>query len=175
MSRERMVVLGICLTALLFHPGCRTTTKGLSIEEVLNANIQVPVYYLDTSADATPAEFDTTYYYFDDSSEIYLYAYFTTKDVEGQTIRVARLMTCSLCGQLVNIDETKGELPAPITWSKGGGACTVTSEADRIDQFEGERYQSCLYWMDEDLYAYKLYTVWSEEEAVEFANSLVRK
>ena len=141
--------------------------------EVLEADLQVPAHRLNADSDDAFKDMNAIYYYSGDSSESLLYTFFTYQDAQGQIARVARLMTCNYCGQLVNVDETKGEPVVPITWAKrGGGACRITSEPYRFDPFDGDSYESCLYWMDDSLNGYKLYTVFSEEKAVNFANSL---
>jgi hypothetical protein len=168
----RLRLLQALLAILVLSSSCKGEAKALSVDEVVSAGVRVPIYYPDPSSGY--AELEVVYYYSDDSSEVLLTTYFLTKDSNSQIARVARMSTFNLNGQLVNTDETKEDPSVPITWAKdGGGACKVFSQVYRNDRITGGRFQSCLYWLDEDLNQYKLYTVWSEEEAVNFANSLI--
>lgn len=168
--RTRARLLHILLAVLVICSGCR---EALSADEVLDAGVRIPIHCLNPNADTSYKELDATYYYFDDS-EVRLVTYFTTENSKGQMVRIARMSTCLNCGQLVNVDETRGLPPAPITWAKGtGGTCRAHPPAYRDDWITGDPFRSCLYWMDENGIQYKLYTVWSEEEAVNFANALI--
>jgi len=170
--RIRVSLLQTLLVILVLSSGCRKAVRGpLSVNEVLKADVHLPIHYLDS--DTTYQGLDAIYYYFGGPPELRLDTYFTVEDSEGRTVRVARMSTFNLSGQLVNIDETKRNPTMPITWAKdGGGGCKVSSDAYRNDRITGDSFQSCLYWLDEDLYQYKLYAVWPEEEAVDFVNSL---
>lgn len=156
---------------------CGVVVEGpLSINEILDIDVRLPIYHLNSNASTSYKDLDITYYYFSDSSpELRLDTYFTIENSEGKKVRLARMSTFNLSGQLVDIDETKGEPPTSIIWSQeGGGACKVLPRAYRNDRITGDAFQSCLYWLDKDLNQYKLYTVWSEEEAVNFVNSLIQ-
>ena len=169
-TKARLVQILLTVLVLLF--GCKGGERQLSIDEVLSANALVPIHYPVPASDY--GEMETVYYYSDDSSEVFLVTYFLAEDSEGRVVRVARMSTCRYCGQLVDIDETRGEAPFSIAWAEGGtGACRAHPPSHKDDLFGGEPFQSCLYWLDEDGYQYKLYTVWSEEEAIDFANTLV--
>ena len=167
--------LQVFLFILVFVSGCReTANQPLTQHEILATDVEVPVHSVDRSLGAKYADLDVAYYYSGDSSEGLLITYFTTKDAEDQIIRVARMSTCRRCGQTVNTDETRGQSPVPITWASGyTGACRSHPPTYRSDPFEGDDFQSCLYWFDQDLNQYKLYTIWSIEEAANFANLLI--
>lgn len=172
--KARVRLIQALLAILVLSSSCKGGTKALSVDEVLNASVRVPIHYLDPNSSTDYGELNIVYYYSDDSSEALLITYFTTENPEGLTLRVARMSTCKYCGQLVGIDETRGEAPAPVTWARGyTGACRAHPPTYKSDPFAGDPFQSCLYWVDKDLNQYKFYTVWSEEEAVNFANALV--
>ena len=170
--KAKMKLLHALMLVVVFSSGCGRAST-LSRDELLSTGVRVPVHHISPNSNADYKELDTTYYYSDDSSEVLLVTYFITEYSEGQTVRVARMSTCKNCGQIVNIDETRGQTLAPIIWASGDtGACRAHPPTYKSDPFAGDTFQSCLYWFDEDLNQYKLYTVWSEAEAVNFANSL---
>jgi hypothetical protein len=172
-GKAEMKLLQALMLVVVLSSGCGGAS-ALSRDELLSTDVRVPVHHISPNSSSDYKKLDTTYYYSDDSSEALLITYFIAKNSEGQAVRVARMSTCRHCGQLVNIDETRGQAPAPIIWASGDtGACRAYPPTYRSDPFVGDAFQSCLYWLDEDLNQYKLYTVWSEEEAVDFANSLI--
>lgn len=174
-GRKANVGLLPILVILVFSSGCTKKMRGpLTIEEISNVDVRLPVYYLDSDSIIGHEEIGVTYYYYNYQPEFHLVTYFSTENSEGEKSRVARMSTYNLNGQLVSTDETKGLPSKPIVWSKtGGGACKVLPRAYDNERITGDPYQSCLFWMDKNLNQYKLYTVWNEEEAVNFANSLV--
>ena len=165
-------ILRFLLAAIVLLCGCDREPRPLSIDKVLNANIPVPIHR--TGPDSDYRELRTTYYYSEGSSEMLLTTYFFIKNSEDQNICVARMITCRHCGQLVNIDEVRGQALSSISWARGAtGICSVYSSTYESDSFDVSPFQSCLYWFDENGNAYKLYTIWPKEEAVNFANSLL--
>ncbi|MCP4537122.1 MAG: hypothetical protein GY832_08235 [Chloroflexi bacterium] len=178
MRNTREIKIGLLLQTflaiLVLSSGCRKAVRGpLSIDEVLKANVCLPIHHLEINPNTSCQELDTTYYYFGNPPELRLDTYFTIETSEGETVRVARMSTFNLNGQVVNIDETKGNPTTLITWAKdGGGVCKIFSDAYRNDRITGDSFQSCLYWLDQDLNQYKFYSVWPEKEAVDFVNSL---
>ena len=166
----------VCISILLFIIGCTDTEhKPLSVYEIMEVNIPIlPIYHLP--ADIYP-NLEEVYYFYGEpgSSELRLDTYFLAKNSMSQKVRVARLSTFYLSGQFISVDETKGDLPEDIIWAKdGGSSCKVLpSQAYYFDYFVDQRtFQSCLYWLDKDLFQYKFYSVWPEKDAVEFVNSL---
>jgi hypothetical protein len=162
---------------ILVLSGCGRSAKSpLSIDEALSEGVLVPVHHLASDSATDYENLDVVYYYyFDSSPEVRLDTFFTLENSEGGRVRVARMSTYNLNGQLVNTDETKGGPPVSITWAREGKGfpCKVLSRAYRNDSISGDPFRSCLYWLDEDLYQYKFYSVWSLEETVRFVNSLV--
>ncbi len=167
----------LAIFILLTIISCGVVVKGpLSIDEILGTDVRLPIYYLDSNSSTSYKDLDITYYYFSDPPELRLDTYFTTENSEGEKVRLARMSTFNLSGQLVDVDETKGGPSITISWAQGdeGDLCQVLPRAYRNDRITGDVFQSCLYWLDKDLNQYKLYTIWPEAEAAEFINSLVQ-
>jgi len=162
----------VLLVILVLLAGCREGPQVLSLDEILNSDVGVPVYYLDPGSDYTDLE--VVYYYPDDMSEMLVATYFLAANSGSQTVRVAVMFTCRYCGGLIDASETRGQAPASVTWARGDtGACRAEPPTYRENLYAGDPFQSCLYWFDQDGNVYKLYSVWSEEESVDFANLLV--
>jgi hypothetical protein len=167
-----LTFLEVCIIISLFA-GCQGMhrPKPMSFDEVQSTNVGVPIHYLN--ADSDFRDMDAVYYYSSGSSEELLITYFTIENADGQTVRQARMATCKYCGQLANPGEGEGIVPPSISWAKGSvGVCKADPPAYKDDWITGKTYQSCLYWLDEDLNSYKLYSIWSESEAASFADSL---
>jgi len=119
-ERKNLARLAQVLAMLVLVASCTGKTRVLSLDEVIDADTDVPIHYLDTGCGYGALE--AVYYYYDgDSSEGTLRTYFTTDNPDGQTVAVAFLFTCRYCGQLVGVDETRGPAPASITWARGDG------------------------------------------------------
>lgn len=171
-GKARANSLQILLVVLVVSSGCRGGPKALSTDEVLDANVPVPIYYPNPTSGY--GDLEAVYYYSDDSSEGLLTTYFVAESPGGQTIRVARMSTCKYCGELIVPDEIAGQALVPIEWAQGDTVvCRAHPTGYYRDQFAGDPFQSCLFWLDGNGNQYKLYTVWSEEEAANFANELV--
>jgi hypothetical protein len=140
------------------------------LEKARKAGIAVPVHQIDT--ERYPNDLELRYYHFD-SSEVVLVTYFLTKDAHDEVTRVARLRTCRYCAPIGLSDENLGRVPDAVTWAKEfTGRCSADS-LTYADRFDGDPFQSCVWWYDDGGTIYKLYTVWEEEEAVKLANALV--
>lgn len=167
------LLLAISAILALFAGCASGSPEGLSFEEIQRVDLRVPVHHPDSATVSTYGELSATYFY-SEPSEVMLVTYFTTENSEHQIIQVARLTTCLHCGQLVDTNATRGDSVTPVVWASGTtGSCRPEFDTIAYERFVGEPFQSCLYWMDEQGFAYKLYTIWSEEMAVAFANSLV--
>lgn len=167
-------VINILMLGLIASACTGNAVKGpLSLNEAKNDNnIRLTLHYPDPSTEYS--SFVGTYYYFDGNSELQLDAYFTSKDPQGELIRVAKLSTFNVNGQLVIPEEiVSGQVD--IEWAQGSRAdkCKVLSYGIRDEPITGNPYQSCLYWFGMDGFRYKLYTIWPESETTRFANSLI--
>ncbi len=164
-------IILFCTTYVIFKERVldiifQTSSIGPLFLDEASSIVPLPVHYVDTDS-------INEVYYYSSSSELTLTTYFTTENSMGEDIRVARLSTFNLwAGPLP--DEITGK-EVPITWTpKGiGQVCNILPRAGK-DRIPGEPYQSCLYWFDDSQHLqYKLYTIWPEDKAVEFVNSLV--
>jgi hypothetical protein len=159
----------------IFMTGCTNNSVSgpYSLQEALDAQLPLPVYESSESVIGYSL-LKTVYYYFDLGSELRLDTYFVTSDGD-KVIRVARMSLYTANGQLIATDEA-GNKTISIDWAQGnkGGNCKVLPSVMVNEYVSGEDYQSCLFWFDQELRQYKLYTVWTEDEAVTFANSLSR-
>ena len=123
LGRKIMRLQGF-LIILILVSGCREGVKGpLSINQILDIDVHLPVYYVGSDFNAVYKDLDTTYYYFSDPPELRLDTYFTIENSEGKKVRLARMSTFNLSGQLVDIDETKNatlsiQPPVNFTGSK---------------------------------------------------------
>jgi len=170
-AREIKVVL-MQIVMLILFTGCWEKPRALSIDEALDSDISVPIRCVDP--DSSHKDLEVVYYYSGNSSEALLTTYFLTENSNKQMVRVAVMLTCRYCGQLIDANETRGEAPLPVSWAQGDtGACRAQPPTHQDDLYAGNPFQSCLYWFDRDGNVYKLYSVWPEEESVDFANSLV--
>jgi hypothetical protein len=165
------------LIALFLLCSCGGRLRELSVDDVLDANILTPVHRPDPSSDH--GDLRLVYYYLGDYSEVLLVTYFLEEDSENQEVRVARMFTCRNCDGPYP-DEIQGKAASSVTWARGGtGVCRVANidhehlAAYERDYVDGEPFQSCLFWVDENGIIYRLYTVWQEDESVDFANSLL--
>jgi hypothetical protein len=171
-STQTPIILTTTIIISLFVDCLPAKRNPLSLHELQNTEIRVPIHYLN--ADSEYAYLNAIYYYSGDSSEEILTTYFTTENAEGQTALLARMMTCRYCGQLAQPGEGEGKVEPSISWAKGEdvGVCDAYSDDLINPPITGEPFESCLYWLDEDLNDYKLYSMWSEDEAASFAESL---
>jgi hypothetical protein len=145
-----------------------------SLDEAVDAELPLPLYYPDPQADAQYAHLGVTYYYFDWGDDLRLDAYFTVMGQDEQVVRVARMAICITCGLIGPPNEATGR-QVLIDWADEGKGytCRILSDATRNEFISGDAYKTCLVWGDEQGYRYKLYTVWSEDETVSFINSLL--
>ena len=163
-----LVLVFLVISVLL--TGCWGKKKALSLDEILNSDVEVPIYYLDPSSGYKDLK---VVYYYSEDSEVQLSTYFLTENLNSQTVRVAVLFTCRACGGLVDGSELHGDAPVPVAWAQGlTGACKVLNY--NFNLYLGDMFKSCLYWYDQNAFSYKFYSVWSEEESVDFVNSLTR-
>ena len=159
------LVLGACIGNSMKGP--------LSLDQAkVDVNVRLPLHNPGSIADYS--QITPKYYYFDGDSELRLDTYFTTNAEAGNSIRLARMSTFNVNGQLVIPEEVTGK-EVQIVWAQGdsGGKCKILSNDLSHEPLAGDPYQSCLYWFGKDGYRYKLYSVWSEDEAVNFVNALV--
>lgn len=146
-----------------------------SLDEALGADLGMPLYVPDSNVSADYAGLEVLYYYADMTDEFRLETYFVERNSDGNMIRVASMTAWSMGDQIVGSSQiTNRQILNP--WSKTGTAeiCNVDFDAERADRVSGAPYQSCAYWYDEQIDAYLIYSVWSEEKLEEFLNSIVK-
>jgi len=142
----------------------------MSLEEAKKV-VEVSIHTLGYSYNKTK-KIEAVYYYNDNGSELILHTYFTTQNSTGEVVRVAKLSTFNLWSG-PSINEVTDSKVVNINWaSDTGRTCKVLESSVHNEDFSGEPYQSCLYWYDMNRQPYKLLTIWSEDEAVDFANLL---
>lgn len=146
----------------------------LSLDEALEVEQLPPLYY--PAINSNYGELDVTYYYRIEHVKITLDAYFLLKNTEGELVRVATLTTYrGIPG--VSIKTTSKKVSIDLAYEGFGWVCEVPLSENRDDTFPETPYQSCLSWYTEGENRiaddYILFTIWSEEETRDFANSLI--
>jgi hypothetical protein len=127
-----------------------------SPDDLAMMEVSLPIYTV-----ASVVGIEPIYYYFDNGSEQRLDVYFIDSS-SGAQHRVAKLLIYNGLGNLIGPtnEPTGGEFPLAWAQHQSVSTCRVISEARRMGRIEGDDYQSCFFWSDEELYGYKLYTVW---------------
>lgn len=171
-----MARLFFCLLATTLLIGACDGSKSRGpyvLQEVIDARLPLPLYYLDPDGKGAYSQLNETIYYFDLGDDLKLDIYFTILNSAESATRVSRITICAVCGLIGPTDEVIGK-DVPISWAAEGigSTCKVLSYATRNEFISGEAYQSCFFWMDEQGYKYKVYTIWPDDEAVKFINSL---
>jgi hypothetical protein len=174
-----MLTLAVVMVSLLASACVPDSSGTYSLEEALEAlqaDIRLPIYALNPDGDSQYQQIDASYRYIDGYSERYLVTSFTEVTPEGEKIPVAEMMTCSLCSPIGLPEEaTGGRVPNPWAVSDEAFTCKTWSERPELEPVTYDPYESCLFWMEEDHYWSKLYTIWSDEDQiVSFLESLNR-
>jgi hypothetical protein len=165
--------LPLLVTILVVQCSSYPERVPLTLEQAIKAEVQLPLYVLKPERDARLEVENVVYYYFDFTSEIILDAYFTVQKTPGGDTRVAKLSVFNATGSLVISEETKpGEFSLDWAAQRRGYICKALPHSSRNDLISGDGYQSCLYWLGKERYQYKLYTVWPEDEAIQFVSLL---
>jgi hypothetical protein len=129
-----------------------------------------PIYAIDE-----PFEGDqiTTHYRLYDNSDGTADTYFIVNGTDEMVI-LARLRICAGCSLIGSPREVEGGitvfLPAPFVLE--AYTCNVVRQALQPETEEEPEYRTCMYWMDQNNYGYKLYTVWDLETTVRFLGQL---
>jgi hypothetical protein len=142
----------------------------VSLGDVLNADVYFPVYSVNPDSEEY-GSLHTTYYFLQGQSDADHITTSFTIGVKDKEKEAAHLRICSLCSPPLGPGGIGLALEdqVEIRWA--------SDELDGAWTFQsclGETYKSCLFWIDVQDYSYRLYTIWSPEKAVEFANALIK-
>lgn len=145
-----------------------------SLDEAMDAEVPLPLYYPDPQEGILYSQLGVTYYYFDWGDDLSLDVYFTIEGYNDQAVRVARMSLCTTCNLIGPLQEATGR-QVRIDWATEGRGytCGILSDATRNEFIPGDAYETCLFWGDEQGYGYKLYSTWPEDETVNLINSLL--
>lgn len=169
MSRCRFwLIFSINCLALL---ACQEKPTILLMEDAQTV-VPQPLYRVDEESEYMTI---TTMYQVFEGSEGNVDTYFLEAS-DGDTIRVARLRTCSAC-TLVGLP---GETDDPVSLNIGepinqtAHTCSVDSNIVETEPYQGPQYITCLYWIDAEGYGNKIYSIWENQETISFLQSLIR-
>ena len=144
-----------------------------SVEEASKIEGLPPLYRPAPHSNTPYANLDLIHYYYANLAELILEVYFVDTGPNSEPNRVAKIVVFRHVTPRINyLDKQQ----IRVTWQDRDFVelCGIDSNEEDYDRdgLAGEHYQSCVYWrLDGDFYV--LYTIWPEDETVDFINSLV--
>jgi hypothetical protein len=164
--------------ALLLIPlcWCARLTIGnnpvgpFTTKQALDANWGLPIYTVDPSADNS-LHFKLVHFLIDRDDLFVIETYFLNNSHRPATNDATMYMNTLLKG---GPPDLLGYVTINWAIDKHGYTCKLASTINNRKPIPPSTYKTCLHWMDNEHKNYVFYSVWAENETVQFVNSLIR-